>query len=241
MIDGKRVAVVVPAYDEEELIGRTLASIPAFVDRIYVVDDQSQDATAARAAESQDPRVEVIAHDRNRGVGAAIVTGYKRALDEKVDVTAVMAADGQMDPDDLEDDGCRRSPRRGRLRQGEPALHRPGVGTDAAPPLPRQRGALDADEDRVRLLARRRLAVRLHGGLPADAPAARPRPGLPALRLPERHARPPERLERAGAGLLLAADLQRRRALRESSSGRSSRRSPGCSSRASSGGCARST
>ena len=102
MIDGKRVAVVVPAYDEEELIGRTLASIPAFVDRIYVVDDHSQDATAARAAESQDPRVEVIAHDRNRGVGAAIVTGYKRALDEKVDVTAVMAADGQMDPDDLE-------------------------------------------------------------------------------------------------------------------------------------------
>ena len=103
MIDGKRVAVVVPAYDEEELIGRTLASIPAFVDRIYVVDDRSQDATAARAAESQDPRVEVIAHDRNRGVGAAIVTGYKRALDEKVDVTAVMAADGQMDPDDLEE------------------------------------------------------------------------------------------------------------------------------------------
>ena len=81
MIDGKRVAVVVPAHDEEELIGRTLASIPAFVDRIYVVDDRSQDETAARAAESQDPRVEVIAHDRNRGVGAAIVTGYKRALD----------------------------------------------------------------------------------------------------------------------------------------------------------------
>ena len=45
----------------------------------------------------------MIAHDRNRGVGAAIVTGYKRALDEKVDVTAVMAADGQMDPDDLEE------------------------------------------------------------------------------------------------------------------------------------------
>jgi glycosyltransferase involved in cell wall biosynthesis len=102
VIEGKRVAVVVPAHDEEELIGGTLASIPEFVDRIYVVDDRSQDATAARAAESQDPRVEVITHDRNRGVGAAIVTGYKRALDENVDVTAVMAADGQMDPGDLE-------------------------------------------------------------------------------------------------------------------------------------------
>ncbi|MDP9492227.1 MAG: glycosyltransferase family 2 protein [Actinomycetota bacterium] len=102
MIDGKRVAVVVPAHDEEALIGRTLAEIPAFVDRIYVVDDHSADATVERAREVGDPRVEVIAHDRNLGVGAAIVTGYKRALDEKIDVTAVMAADGQMDPADLE-------------------------------------------------------------------------------------------------------------------------------------------
>ncbi len=102
MLDGKRVAVVVPAYDEEALIGRTLAEIPAFVDRVYVVDDHSTDATAERAREVGDPRVEVIAHDRNRGVGAAIVTGYKRALDEGVDVTAVMAADGQMDAADLE-------------------------------------------------------------------------------------------------------------------------------------------
>jgi glycosyltransferase involved in cell wall biosynthesis len=102
MIDGKLVAVVVPAYDEETLIGRTLVSIPAFVDRVFVVDDDSRDATAERAREVGDPRVEVITHDRNRGVGAAIVTGYKRALAERVDVTCVMAADGQMDPGDLE-------------------------------------------------------------------------------------------------------------------------------------------
>jgi glycosyltransferase involved in cell wall biosynthesis len=102
MVEGKRVAVVVPAHDEEALIGRTLAEIPAFVDRVYVVDDHSTDATAERARAVGDPRVEVIGHDRNLGVGAAIVTGYKRALDERVDVTAVMAADGQMDPADLE-------------------------------------------------------------------------------------------------------------------------------------------
>ena len=102
MVEGKRVAVVVPAHDEEALIGRTLAEIPAFVDRVYVVDDHSTDATADHAREVGDPRVEVIGHDRNLGVGAAIVTGYKRALDEKVDVAAVMAADGQMDPADLE-------------------------------------------------------------------------------------------------------------------------------------------
>jgi glycosyltransferase involved in cell wall biosynthesis len=102
MIDGKRVAVVVPAHDEEALIGETLGGIPDFVDRVYVVDDNSSDGTAAKAAQAGDPRVQVISHDANQGVGAAIVTGYRRALDEGIDVTAVMAADGQMDPSDLE-------------------------------------------------------------------------------------------------------------------------------------------
>jgi glycosyltransferase involved in cell wall biosynthesis len=102
MIEGKRVAVVVPAHDEEALIGETLGSIPEFVDRVYVVDDHSTDATAARTEELGDPRVEVISHEANEGVGAAIVTGYRRSLDEGIDVTAVMAADGQMDPADLE-------------------------------------------------------------------------------------------------------------------------------------------
>jgi glycosyltransferase involved in cell wall biosynthesis len=102
MLDGKRVAVVVPAHDEEALIGGTLAGIPEFVDRVYVVDDSSGDATAARAREAGDPRVEVISHPQNEGVGAAIVTGYRRALAEGIDVACVMAADGQMDPGDLE-------------------------------------------------------------------------------------------------------------------------------------------
>src|SRR3954449_12219993 len=102
MLESKRVAVVVPAPDEEQLIGATLAGIPAFVDRIYVVDDGSRDATIERARAGGDPRVEVIPHDRNRGVGAAIVTGYKRALEAGDDVVCVMAADNQMDPADLE-------------------------------------------------------------------------------------------------------------------------------------------
>ena len=102
MLEGKRVAVVVPAHDEEGLIAATLQGIPGFVDRIYVIDDKSNDATAERARAVDDPRVEVITHDRNRGVGAAIVTGYKRALAERMDATAVMAGDNQMDPDELE-------------------------------------------------------------------------------------------------------------------------------------------
>jgi glycosyltransferase involved in cell wall biosynthesis len=102
MLEGKRLGVVVPAYDEEELIVSTLQGIPGFVDRIYVVDDASGDETADRARSVGDPRVEVIVHDRNRGVGAAIVTGYKRALVDRMDATAVMAGDNQMDPDELE-------------------------------------------------------------------------------------------------------------------------------------------
>ncbi len=96
------MAVVVPAHGEEELIATTLQGIPGFVDRIYVVDDASVDETVERARAVDDPRVEVVVHDRNRGVGAAIVTGYKRALAERMDAVAVMAGDNQMDPDELE-------------------------------------------------------------------------------------------------------------------------------------------
>jgi len=102
VLEGKTVAVVIPAYNEEKLIAATIAGIPAFVDRIIVVDDVSRDGTVAAVEAIQDPRVELLRHERNGGVGAAIVTGYERARDERLDVTAVMAADNQMDPEDLE-------------------------------------------------------------------------------------------------------------------------------------------
>jgi glycosyltransferase involved in cell wall biosynthesis len=101
VLAGKQVAVVVPARDEEALLPQTLAGIPEFVDRVYVVDDGSKDGTAA-AAEAGDGRVSLIRHEQSNGVGAAIVSGYKQALADGVDVTAVMAADNQMDPADLE-------------------------------------------------------------------------------------------------------------------------------------------
>jgi glycosyltransferase involved in cell wall biosynthesis len=102
MLEGKLVAVVVPAHDEEHLVTTTLGTIPGFVDRVIVVDDGSADATADRVRGFGDSRVELVVHERNRGVGAAIVTGYKRALEDDLDVVCVMAADNQMDPDDLE-------------------------------------------------------------------------------------------------------------------------------------------
>lgn len=92
-----------PCYDEERLIARVLETMPDFVDRIYVVDDRSTDATAevVRRHAEGDPRIELIVHELNQGVGGAIATGYKAALSDRVDVTVVMAGDAQMDPDDL--------------------------------------------------------------------------------------------------------------------------------------------
>jgi glycosyltransferase involved in cell wall biosynthesis len=102
MLAGKTVAVVVPAYEEQALIAGTIGGIPEFVDRIYVVDDASKDGTADAARAAGDGRVALLAHDRNAGVGAAIVTGYRRAVADGIDVACVMAADNQMDPADLE-------------------------------------------------------------------------------------------------------------------------------------------
>ncbi|MDX6503754.1 MAG: hypothetical protein QOE29_879 [Gaiellaceae bacterium] len=102
MLDGKRVAVVVPAFNEERLVGDTIAGIPSFVDVVYVVDDASRDRTADRVKLLEDKRIVLLEHQRNLGVGAAILTGYARALADRVDVTCVMAADNQMDPAELE-------------------------------------------------------------------------------------------------------------------------------------------
>lgn len=104
MYEGKTVAVVVPAHNEEKLIGTVLDTMPDFVDLIIVVDDASTDRTSdmvtayhLRLAD----RLVLVRHTHNQGVGAAIATGYKQALLRQSDVVAVMAGDGQMDPDDL--------------------------------------------------------------------------------------------------------------------------------------------
>ncbi|MCW5199820.1 glycosyltransferase family 2 protein [Desulfobulbus sp. F1] len=99
----KKIAVVIPAHDEERLISKVIGTMPEFVDYIVVVDDKSSDSTAVvvRKLTESNRKIVLIPHDENRGVGAAIATGYKWARDHQVDVTAVMAADFQMDPADL--------------------------------------------------------------------------------------------------------------------------------------------
>ena len=121
MYEGKTVAVVVPAYNEEGFVGGVIETVPAFVDRVYAVDDGSSDDTwkeIRRAADFEnnrltrpltpspspdggaafEPRVVAVRHEDNQGVGAAIKTGYCRALDDGIEIVAVMNGDGQMDP-----------------------------------------------------------------------------------------------------------------------------------------------
>jgi len=149
MLEGKRVAVVVPAHEEERLIDTTLGGIPGFVDRIIVVDDGSEDETSERVRSFGDSRVELVVHEQNRGVGAAIVTGYKRALEEEIDVVCVMAGDNQMDPEDLE--ALARPVARGEVDYAKANRLFTGQAWELMPRTryPRQRGAVDADEDRV--------------------------------------------------------------------------------------------
>ena len=99
---GSKIAVVIPAYCEQDLIGQVIRTAPAFVDELFVIDDASSDHTCAVASGCNDGRVRVVRHRSNRGVGAAIVTGYRSALAAGADVIAVMAGDAQMDPADLE-------------------------------------------------------------------------------------------------------------------------------------------
>lgn len=101
MYRDKRIGVVVPAYNEERFIGKVIETMPDYVDRIYVIDDCSADHTYKTAVPYEGPRLRLTWHPINHGVGAAIVTGYRQALEDGVDIIAVMAGDNQMDPEQL--------------------------------------------------------------------------------------------------------------------------------------------
>ena len=99
----KTIAVIVPAYNEEKLIGKVIETVPIFIDHVVVVDDASSDRTGevVKAHQEKDSRVIYLRHPRNEGVGGTIVTGYKWARDNEISISVVMAGDAQMDPEDL--------------------------------------------------------------------------------------------------------------------------------------------
>lgn len=104
MYKGKKIAVVVPSYNEERFITMVLNTIPPFVDKIYAVSDGSTDQTLeiAQSIAKQNGKITVINRKERGGIGAAVTTGHKKALADGIDVLAVMAGDGEMDPAFLE-------------------------------------------------------------------------------------------------------------------------------------------
>jgi glycosyltransferase involved in cell wall biosynthesis len=101
MIQGKKIAAVIPAYDVANQIEGVIARMPACVDQIYVVDDASPDDVAARVEALATPRVLVLRHKKNQGVGGATVTGMREALSAGYDIVVKCDGDGQMDPADI--------------------------------------------------------------------------------------------------------------------------------------------
>ena len=105
MLEGKKIGVVVPAYNESRLISKTITGIPDYIDQIIVVNDCSKDNTAEIVSNiaSANKKVTLLNHAINKGVGGAISTGYIYCRDNDIDIAVVMAGDNQMDPRDLPD------------------------------------------------------------------------------------------------------------------------------------------
>ncbi len=104
MYRGKKIALVVVAHNEQRLLPPTLEKVPALVDRVFVVDDASTDATADKTRERKrvDARVELIQHAVNRGCGAAVSTGYLAAREGRFDIAVVVGGDDQMPMEQME-------------------------------------------------------------------------------------------------------------------------------------------
>jgi len=97
------LVVVVPCYNVSREIGDVIGSLPEWIAHVIAVDDCSTDTTRAVLAElaAAHPRLMVLHHDVNGGVGAAMVTGYREALRREADFVVKIDGDGQMDPTEL--------------------------------------------------------------------------------------------------------------------------------------------
>lgn len=99
MLEEYTTAVVIPSYKVKKHISDVLRSIPSFVTKVYVVDDCCPEESGKFVQENcADERVEVLFHKENQGVGGAVITGYKKALEDKVNIVVKIDGDGQMDP-----------------------------------------------------------------------------------------------------------------------------------------------
>jgi dolichol-phosphate mannosyltransferase len=101
MIDGLRVAVVIPAFHVARQLPDVIRQMPASVDQVIVVDDASPDDLGNVLSSIEDPRVLLIRHETNQGVGGATVTGMLAAMRDGAEVIVKCDGDGQMDPGDI--------------------------------------------------------------------------------------------------------------------------------------------
>jgi dolichol-phosphate mannosyltransferase len=101
MYRGLKLIVAIPAHQAERTVLDVIGSLPAFVDGIVAVDDASRDRTWEVLRSCTDPRLVVLHHEQNQGVGGAMRTAFKQAIKIGCDVVVKMDSDGQMHPDDL--------------------------------------------------------------------------------------------------------------------------------------------
>ncbi|MBE0670703.1 MAG: glycosyltransferase family 2 protein [Anaerolineales bacterium] len=94
------IATIIPAFCVERDIETVLRGIPDYIKHIIVVDDSSPDSTAALVADAKkkDDRITLISHSKNQGVGGAMVTGFRKALELGAQIVVKLDGDGQMDP-----------------------------------------------------------------------------------------------------------------------------------------------
>ena len=95
-----KIAVAIPCYKVEQHLEHVVRGLPAFVDTVLLVDDCSPDGTGALADRlaAADPRVTVLHHETNQGVGGAMKTAFRKAMELGVDAVVKLDGDGQMDP-----------------------------------------------------------------------------------------------------------------------------------------------
>jgi len=92
------IAVIIPAFRAEQHILDVLSAIPSFISSIVVINDCSPDHTSQLVESCADPRVTLISHKTNQGVGASVLTGYAKAVDLGATIIVKMDSDNQMDP-----------------------------------------------------------------------------------------------------------------------------------------------
>ena len=98
------VAAVIPCYREKDRVLDVIAGLGPGVSHIFVIDDACPDGTGSHVrAQCRDPRVSVVTHERNRGVGGATMTGYQEAWRAGADIIVKVDGDGQMDPSRIPD------------------------------------------------------------------------------------------------------------------------------------------